>query len=33
VVAAVQAKVNNYVVKPFTAAVLKEKIDAIFDKL
>ncbi len=33
VVAAVQAKVNNYVVKPFTAAVLKEKIDAIFAKL
>ncbi len=33
VVAAVQARVNNYVVKPFTAAVLKEKIDAIFDKL
>jgi len=33
VVDAVQAKVNNYVVKPFTAAVLKEKIDAIFEKL
>ncbi len=33
VVAAVQAKVNNYVVKPFTSAVLKEKIDSIFDKL
>jgi len=33
VVAAVQAKVNNYVVKPFTAAVLKEKIDTIFAKL
>jgi two-component system chemotaxis response regulator CheY len=33
VVAAVQAKVNNYVVKPFTAAVLKDKIDAIFEKL
>jgi len=33
IVAAVQAKVNNYVVKPFTAAVLKEKIDAIFAKL
>jgi len=33
VVAAVQAKVNNYVVKPFTAAVLKEKIDSIFAKL
>ncbi len=33
VVAAVQAKVNNYVVKPFTSAVLKEKIDSIFAKL
>jgi len=33
VVAAVQAKVNNYVVKPFTSAVLKEKIDSIFEKL
>ena len=27
---AVQAGVNNYVVKPFTAATLKEKIDKIF---
>ena len=30
VVAAIQAGVNNYVVKPFTAAVLKEKMDKIF---
>ncbi|MDT0631252.1 response regulator [Rubrivirga sp. S365] len=29
VVAAMQARVNNYVVKPFTAQVLGEKIDAI----
>lgn len=30
VVAAVQAGVNNYIVKPFTAETLKEKIDKIF---
>ena len=30
VVEAVKAGVNNYVVKPFTAEMLKEKIDAIF---
>jgi two-component system, chemotaxis family, chemotaxis protein CheY len=30
VVEAVEAGVNNYVVKPFTAETLKEKIDAIF---
>ena len=30
VVEALKAGVNNYVVKPFTAEVLKEKIDAIF---
>lgn len=29
IVAAVEAGVNNYVVKPFTPQVLKEKIDAI----
>ncbi len=29
VVAAMQAKVNNYVVKPFTPEVLREKIDMI----
>lgn len=28
---AIQAGVNNYVVKPFTADVLKEKIEKIFD--
>lgn len=30
VIAAVQAGVNNYIVKPFTAETLKEKIDKIF---
>jgi two-component system chemotaxis response regulator CheY len=30
VVEAVKAGVNNYVVKPFTAETLKEKIDTIF---
>ena len=30
VVEAVKAGVNNYVVKPFTAETLKEKIDGIF---
>lgn len=29
IVEALQAKVSNYIVKPFTPAVLKEKIDAI----
>ena len=29
IVQALQAKVNNYIVKPFTPAVLKEKIQAI----
>lgn len=33
VVLAVQAGVNNYIVKPFTAAALKEKIDLILEKL
>jgi two-component system chemotaxis response regulator CheY len=33
VVAAVKAGVNNYVVKPFTAEVLQEKIEQIFKKL
>lgn len=31
VVDAIKAGVNNYVVKPFTADVLKEKIEKIFD--
>lgn len=33
IVAAAQAGVNGYVVKPFTAVVLKEKIDKIFQRL
>ena len=32
VLEAVKAGVNNYVVKPFTAEVLQEKIEAIFKK-
>ena len=30
VVTAIQAGINNYIVKPFTAEVLKEKMDKIF---
>ena len=30
VIAAKKARVNNYIVKPFNAATLKSKIDAIF---
>ncbi len=33
VITAIQAGVNNYVVKPFTGEVLKEKIDKIFDTI
>lgn len=33
IVSAVEAGVNNYIVKPFTAAVLREKIDKILEKL
>lgn len=33
IVAAAQAGVNGYVVKPFTAAVLKEKIEKIFERI
>jgi two-component system chemotaxis response regulator CheY len=33
IIAAAQAGVNGYVVKPFTATVLKEKIEKIFDRL
>lgn len=33
VVAAMQARVNNYVVKPFTPDVLKSKIDTILRRL
>ncbi len=31
IVAAVQAGVSNYIVKPFTAEVLQQKIEKIFD--
>lgn len=33
IITAAQAGVNGYIVKPFTAAVLKEKIDKIFERL
>jgi len=33
IIAAAQAGVNGYVVKPFTAATLKEKLDTIFERL
>ena len=33
IVVAAQAGVNGYVVKPFTAATLKEKIEKIFERL
>ncbi|MEK6531041.1 MAG: chemotaxis response regulator CheY [Deltaproteobacteria bacterium] len=33
VVIAVQAGVNNYIVKPFTATALKERIDIIISKI
>ena len=33
VIEAIKAGVNNYIVKPFTAEVLKEKMDKIFEKL
>jgi two-component system chemotaxis response regulator CheY len=33
VVTAIQAGVNNYIVKPFTATMLKDKMDNIFEKL
>jgi two-component system, chemotaxis family, chemotaxis protein CheY len=33
VITAIQAGVNNYVVKPFTAEVFKEKMDKVFEKL
>ncbi|RMF88779.1 MAG: response regulator [Nitrospinota bacterium] len=32
VVKAVKAGVTNYIIKPFTAETLKEKMEAIFDK-
>ncbi|RLV61603.1 chemotaxis protein CheY [Parashewanella curva] len=33
IIAAAQAGVNGYVVKPFTAATLKEKLDKVFERL
>ncbi|MCK0716410.1 chemotaxis response regulator CheY [Chromohalobacter sarecensis] len=33
IIAAAQAGANGYVVKPFTAATLEEKLDKIFEKL
>ncbi len=33
IVEAAQAGVNGYIVKPFTAATLKEKLDKIFERL
>ena len=33
VVSAAQAGVNNYIVKPFTAEMLREKVEAVVGKL
>jgi two-component system chemotaxis response regulator CheY len=33
VVTAIQAGVNNYIVKPFTAEIFSEKMERIFEKL
>jgi two-component system chemotaxis response regulator CheY len=33
IIAAAQAGVNGYIVKPFTAITLKEKLDKIFERL
>ncbi|RUL76160.1 chemotaxis response regulator CheY [Dyella choica] len=33
IIAAAQAGVNGYIVKPFTANTLKEKLDKIFERL
>ena len=33
IIEAAQAGVNGYVVKPFTAATLKEKIDRVFERI
>jgi two-component system, chemotaxis family, chemotaxis protein CheY len=33
VVEAIKAGVNNYIIKPFTAEILKEKMDKIFERL
>ena len=33
IIAAAQAGVNGYIVKPFTAGTLKEKLDKIFQRM
>ena len=33
IIIAAQAGVNGYIIKPFTAATLKEKIDKIFERI
>ena len=33
IIMAAQAGVNGYVIKPFTAATLKEKIDKVFERI
>jgi two-component system chemotaxis response regulator CheY len=33
IIEAAQAGVNGYIVKPFTAVTLKEKIDKIFERV
>jgi two-component system chemotaxis response regulator CheY len=33
IIEAAQAGVNGYIVKPFTAATLKEKIEKIFERI
>ena len=33
IIEAAQAGVNGYIIKPFTAATLKEKLDTIFERL
>jgi len=33
IIEAAQAGVNGYIIKPFTAATLKEKLDKIFERL
>ncbi|GAA4874560.1 chemotaxis response regulator CheY [Ferrimonas pelagia] len=33
IITAAQAGVNGYIVKPFTAATLKEKLDKVFERL
>lgn len=33
VIEAIKAGVNNYIIKPFTAEILKEKMEKIFEKL